>query len=224
MANVKQALYLAGDESDYANKVIICLLLSFRRRYPSGMFDNEYWLLEAQNILQDAKLNLCQSASAPNQHRSIARWPILHYCVVMRVGCLLVGTRRTSSLLKPLALEQPYVDLRALEEDLEFSWFSTSSTKRLMFEILRARWELWQAKNVLCSNILRQTVDCFQSGTPSVFFRNTSIGELVNLQADLERWRAGHDELLDTIRKLCWKDETNRPVLVQYTDLMLCYE
>lgn len=189
------------------------------------MFDNEYWLLEAQNILQDAKHSLCQSLSAPDQHRKVTRWSILQCCVIMRAGSLLGGTHRTSSLLKPLSLEQPHVELRTLEEDLEFSWFLTSSTKRLMSEFLRARWELSRATNLLCSNILRQTVDCFQSGTlSSRSFTKSLIGELADLQVGMEEWRACHDVLLHTVGKLSWKDGASRPILAQYADLMLCYE
>ena len=189
------------------------------------MFDNEYWLLEAQNVLQDAKHSLCQSLSTPEQRRKMARWSILHCCAVVRGGSLLGGTHRTSSLLKSLSLEQPDIELRNLEEDLEFSWFLASSTKRLMSEVLMARWELSRATNLLCSNILRRTVDCFQCVTPSSgSFRKSLIEELADLQADVEEWRAEYDVLLHTVGKLSWKDEVNRPILAQYADLMLCYE
>jgi hypothetical protein len=189
------------------------------------MFDNEYWLLEAQNILRDAKHSLCRSPSAPDQPREVVRWSILHCCAVMRAGALLGGTHRTSSLLKSLSLEQPNVKLPNLEEDLGFSWFLTSSTKRLMSEVLMAKWELSRVKNPLCSIILRQTVDSFQSGTPSSrSFRKSLIGDLADLQADMEEWRAGYDVLLHTVGKLSWEDEASCPILVQYADLMLCYE
>ena len=189
------------------------------------MFDNEYWLLEAQNILQAAKHSFCPSSSAPDQPSEAVRWSNLHCCAVVRAGALLGGTHRTSSLLKSLSMEQPNFKLPNLDEDLGFSWFLTSSTKRLMSEVLMAKWELSQVKNPLCSIILRQTVDSFPSGPlSSEFFRKSLIRDLVILQADIEEWRAGHDVILHTVGNLSWEDEASRPVLAQFADLMLCYE
>ena len=189
------------------------------------MFDNEYWLLEAQNILQDAKHSFCQLPSAPDQPRKAVRWSILRCCAIVRAGALLGGTHRTSSLLKSLSLEQPHVKLPNLDEDLGFSWFLTSSTKRLMSEVLVAKWELSQVKNPLCSIILRQTVDSFPSGTASSeSFRKSLIRELADLQADMEEWRAGYDVMLHTVGNLSWEDEASRPVFAQYADLKLCNE
>jgi hypothetical protein len=123
-----QALYEAGCERDQLNQIRICLLLSQRRKYPDGMFENERWVLRAQNLLQQA--DMPPFVSQPHLQRgNSSRWKLISCCCVIRAQRVIIGTHR-NALITAVPMKVPRITAADLEEDLRFPWFLEIAAKR----------------------------------------------------------------------------------------------
>ena len=173
------------------NQIRICLLLSQRRKYPDGMFDNEKWVARAQNLFQRA-----DTSHLPPQ--TSTRWKILSCCCVIRAQRLIIGTHR-KTLVTEIPLKLPQVTAADLEEDLRFSWFLSIADKRKLVQVFIAAVDLQQYIDPLCQIVLRRESEprSVQKG-PGGFIpiRRSVMGELEEVESSLVSWRARYDWLL----------------------------
>lgn len=191
------------------------------------MFENERWLLEAQDILQQAKTRPLYDAGALEQQRLLRQWSILRSCAIIRAGSILVGTRRTNSLLWSISMEEPHLELSDLEDDLGFSWYLPIETKRSLASIIMARWEIAKIGKPMYSLAMQQSVNALlDDGEPSQSkaARSTCLDDLDKFDADISQWESDHRACLRSEESLSWARDGDRPVLVQKAFLRLCYE
>ncbi len=173
------------------NQIRICLLLSQRRKYPDGMFDNEKWVARAQNLFQRADMSLLPP-------RTSTRWKILSCCCVIRAQRLIIGTHR-KTLATEIPLKLPQVTAADLEEDLRFPWFLSIADKRKLAQVFIAAVDLQQYIDPLCQIVLRRESEPHsgQKGLDNFIpFRRSVMGELEEVESSLVSWRARYEGLL----------------------------
>ena len=174
------------------NQIRICLLLSQRRKYPDGMFDNEKWVVRAQNLLQRPGISLLQ-------HGTSTRWKILSCCCVIRAQRLIIGTHR-NTLITEIPSKIPQLEVTDLEEDLRFPWFLSVAEKRRLAQVFKAAVDLQQFIDPLCQIVLRREPEPWsgQKETPGSFvpFRRSVMGDLEEVESSLMDWRTRYERLL----------------------------
>ena len=179
------------------NQIRVCLLLSLRRKYPDAMFDNERWIVKAQNVLQQAELPHLVSQSHI-QHGISIRWKLLSCCCVIRAKRVILGTYRDALSTAALA-KVPQITTADLEEDLRFSWFLEVKAKRKLAQMFVAAVDLHQSIDPLCQVLLRRDPEPWsaqKSSSSLLPFRRSVMGELEEVESSLVEWRARYDELL----------------------------
>ena len=222
-----QALYEAGCERDLSNQIRICLLLSQRRKYPGGMFDNERWTIRAQHLLQQAEKPPLVSQTTPRCRKS-SRWRLLSCCCLIRAQRVIIGTHRNASIAT-VPLEIPSITEADLEEDLDFPWYLDVATKRELAQVFMAFVDLSRVMHPLCHVVLRNEPKT-ESGpkglSRTIPFRGSVLGPLEEVESSLVEWRAYYSELFLT----SW-DNTRSPgaatpscLTVAYAYINLTYE
>ncbi|KAK5056230.1 hypothetical protein LTR84_012783 [Exophiala bonariae] len=191
--------YEARCERDLLNQIRICLLLSQRRKYPDGMFENEKWTLRAQHLLQKTE-KLPLISDNQSQGGKSSRWKVLQCCCLVRAQRVLIGTHRNASVTTT-QIEPPCITIMDLEDDLRFSWFLTATIKEKLAQVFVASVDLHRSLAPLCPLILRRDSEpgAAQKGTPTFTpFRGSVMGALEEVERSLVEWRARYDGLFLT--------------------------
>ena len=191
-----KALYEAGCEKDLSNQIRICLLLSQRRKYPDGMFENEQWTVRAQHLLQQAQKPSSASQIGPSRAHS-KRWKLLSCCCLIRAQRVAIGTHRNASIATG-PLEIPSITEADLEEDLEFPWFLDVAAKRQLAKAFVAYVELSRVMEPLRLVILHNqpsTDSCEKGPSRTIAFRGSIMGPLEEVESSLVEWREQYNDL-----------------------------
>jgi hypothetical protein len=179
------------------NQVRICLLLSQRRKYPDGMFENERWVIRAQHLLQRGDMAPSVSQPPPQLGTS-SRWKLLSCCCVMRAQRVLLGTHR-KTWISSEPPKVPQITAADLEEDLRFPWFLKVAAKRKLAQLFLATVDLHQYLDPLSQMLLRREPELWfdQKGASNLIPNRRSVmGELEEVEGGLADWRDRYDGLL----------------------------
>ncbi|KAF1814738.1 hypothetical protein P152DRAFT_231105 [Eremomyces bilateralis CBS 781.70] len=201
------------------NKARICLLLSKGRIYPRAEFDDEKWLLEAHNQLQQARLPPVDSSPAESKSM-VSQWNILRACYSMRVRWEILGLRRAHLYPAMLVKMVPFQP-SDLEEDTRFPWFLSVEVKRRLSEIFLALVDLSLITYPLCHILMGPKLYLGWLGEP----RKLSImGELEECEGLLAQWQTNHTQLLLTSSDPPKSDPSYYSLLAIFANLRLTYE
>ena len=173
------------------NQIRICLLLSQRRKYPDGMFDNELWVVRAQNLLQQAEIAHLHVGNS-------TRWRLLTTCCIIRAQRVMIGTHRNTLITKAPS-KLPQISAADLEEDLRFPWFLSVAEKRRLAQVFMAAVDLHQLIDPLCQIVLRREPEPWSGQKGFGAFnpvRRSVMGELEEVENSMVDWRARYDALL----------------------------
>ena len=161
------------------------------------MFENERWVVRAQQLLQQAEKAPLVSQSHFQRGNS-SRWRLLSCCCLIRAQRVLIGTHR-NAWITGVPAKVPRITAVDLEEDVRFPWFLEIATKRKLAQVFVATVDLHRSVDPLCQVVLRHEPrpGSAQQGTGSFTpFRGFVMGALEEVESSLVEWRAGYHELL----------------------------
>lgn len=175
----------------------MCLLLSERRKYPDGMFDNERWAARAQQLLQQAE-NHDPLSQTDLHHVDSKWWKVVYCCCHIRAQRILIGTHRNASITaSPTKI--PRLTLADLEDDVRLPWFLDTATKRKLAQVFVAFVNIQRIISPLSQIVLRHESgsDAGLKGVGSAGLpRGSVMGILEEVESSLVEWRAQYEELM----------------------------
>ncbi|KIW83631.1 hypothetical protein Z517_02877 [Fonsecaea pedrosoi CBS 271.37] len=186
------------------------------------MFENEYWILKAHDILQQAIFSP-DSVSPCQQQRIGAQWKRLRAIFSTRIGYIRLGNR--SNGVPKLQDVVPRLSVEDLEEDLRFSWFVSCELKQKLIQVLLASCELTADSEPLC-RLLTWRSPLAQTVTVSSGHSNHPLmGDADRIEQLLGDWKSRHQRLLmaDAVDDIS-TNPLNFPLFVSEAMLRLLFE
>ncbi|KAH0831542.1 hypothetical protein FOPE_00489 [Fonsecaea pedrosoi] len=164
-----------------------------KRKYPDAMFENEYWILKAHDILQQAIFSP-DSASPCQQQRIGAQWKRLRAIFSTRIGYIRLGNR--SNGVPKLQDVVPRLSVEDLEEDLRFSWFVSCELKQKLIQVLLASCELTADSEPLCRLLTWRSALAQTVTVSSGYSNHPLMGDAERIEQLLGDWKSRHQRLL----------------------------
>lgn len=219
-------LYDLGCEDTAIGRTQICLLLSYRKTYGNYAFESEHFLFEAGRHIEQAEMPAKLSDQKPPT-AELTMWTRLYVSWALRMIYVTLGTRRGTTLKRVMGINVPSIQISALDDDINFSWFLSAKTKQRLSRIFIANVELGRRVVPFCSSLIRDSPDA----TSGSHFHIAPAGgksvlalteEIENMLAD---WSNEYARIFEPIASLSdINDDNHSAFLVQQSFLKLTYE
>ncbi|KAH8821882.1 hypothetical protein F5884DRAFT_894602 [Xylogone sp. PMI_703] len=182
-----ETLYKLGCTKDDFEAVQLCLLLTMKRSHSNNFFDNERWIVEAVDRMNDIGIIIKINQDLQSEPKS-RQWRRLYCCWYLRAQGLVLGLKSTS---RPdiLAVPVPSTCLSDVYDDIKLSCFLTSGMRTIVAELFMARVSLAARSIGLCRVIL----DRFRQGRTGP--KRSTLGEIEDSEISLREWRASYNHL-----------------------------